>query len=321
MSVIPPNNNTTLIIDDFINYATAHLSTVTGIVNTISLYPPLGTPAPGVLPWSGYQVQPATPGGGALGVPPQEIVFNEAQQLASDTATLEGSNINEATSAGFEVSFEAPPPPTVEIEQVEYQLLEEARNEPDPPLSEEDKPKDDIPPQPNYKTNVKVPNELVVAMKKYRICTTNIERAHFLAQCEHESGGFRYKQEIWGPTAAQSGYEGRGDLGNVQKGDGYKFKGRGYIQLTGRANYRKFGPIAGADFEGNPDSVATQYFADTACMFWKTNNLVNRCKDSTTTSIKLVTKKINGGYNGIDDRIKKFTKYWTELQKDPTLWS
>ena len=66
---------------------------------------------------------------------------------------------------------------------------------------------------------------------------------------------------------------------------------------------------------------ATQYFADTACMFWKSNSLVTRCKDTTTTSIKLVTKKINGGYNGLDDRIKKFTKYWTELQKDPTLWS
>jgi hypothetical protein len=166
MSVIPPNNNTTLIIDDFINYATAHLSTVTGIVNTISLYPPLGTPAPGVLPWSGYQVQPATAGGGALGVAPQEIVFNEAQQFASDTATLQGNDINEATAAGFEVTFEAPPPPTIEIEQVEYQLLEEAKNEPDPPLSEEDKPKNDIPPQPNYKTNVKVPNELVAAMIK-----------------------------------------------------------------------------------------------------------------------------------------------------------
>ena len=132
-------------------------------------------------------------------------------------------------------------------------------------------------------------------MIKYKICTTNIERAHFLAQCEHESGGFRYKQEIWGPTAAQSGYEGRDDLGNLQKGDGYKFRGRGYIQLTGRANYRKFGRIAGADFEGNPDSVATQYFADTACMFWKTNSLVTRCKDSTTTSIKLVTKKNYAG--------------------------
>ena len=60
MSVIPPNNNTTLIIDDFINYATAHLSTVGGMINTVSLYPPLGTPAPGVLPWTGYQVSPAT---------------------------------------------------------------------------------------------------------------------------------------------------------------------------------------------------------------------------------------------------------------------
>jgi hypothetical protein len=58
MSLIPPTNNTSLIIDDFILYATAHLSTVTGVVNTISLYPPLATPGPGILTWSGYQVPP-----------------------------------------------------------------------------------------------------------------------------------------------------------------------------------------------------------------------------------------------------------------------
>jgi hypothetical protein len=69
MSVIPPNNNTTLIVDDFINYATAHLSTVSGIVNTLSLYPPVATALPGVLLWTGYQVQPATPGGGSLQIP------------------------------------------------------------------------------------------------------------------------------------------------------------------------------------------------------------------------------------------------------------
>jgi predicted chitinase len=56
-------------------------------------------------------------------------------------------------------------------------------------------------------------------------------------------------------------------------------------------------------------------------MFWKSNKLGKRCVDDTTTSIKVVTKKINGGYNGLDDRIRKFTKYWTELQKDPTLWT
>ena len=69
MSVIPPNNNTTLIVDDFINYATAHLSTVSGIVNTLSLYPPAATAAPGVLLWTGYQVTPATPGGGSVQIP------------------------------------------------------------------------------------------------------------------------------------------------------------------------------------------------------------------------------------------------------------
>ena len=69
MSVIPPTNNTTLIIDDFINYATAHLSTVSGIVNTLSLYPPAATAAPGVLLWTGYQVSPATPGGGSVQIP------------------------------------------------------------------------------------------------------------------------------------------------------------------------------------------------------------------------------------------------------------
>ena len=72
MSVIPPNNNTTLIIDDFINYATAHLSTVSGIINTISLYPPAALPAPGVLPWTGYQIPPATPGGGVAPPNPYE---------------------------------------------------------------------------------------------------------------------------------------------------------------------------------------------------------------------------------------------------------
>ena len=271
MSVIPPNNNTTLIIDDFINYATAHLSTVTGIVNTISLYPPLGTPAPGVLPWSGYQVQPATAGGGALGVAPQEIVFNEAQQFASDTATLQGNDINEATAAGFEVTFEAPPPPTIEIEQVEYQLLEEAKNEPDPPLSEEDKPKNDVPPQPNYKTNVKVPNELVAAMIKYKICTTNIERAHFLAQCAHESVNFTAVREY----ASGKAYEGRKDLGNTQPGDGPRYKGRGYIQLTGRVNYRAFSKFVPENCEEYPELVADKYPMLSAAWFWTRPRLLS----------------------------------------------
>ena len=320
MSIISPNNNTSLIIDDFINYATAHLSTISGVINTVSLYPPLQTPGPGVILWTGYTVTPAKPGSSVATVEEvdtTEIEMNDAQLLASDTATLEGADINEATVAGLEVPPESEPPNFEQIEQTESEFIQDAESEPDPELSEEDTPKSGIQPEPNYKTKVKVPYALVIAMKKYGIATTNLERAHFLAQCDHESGGFIYKQEIASGTA----YEGRADLGNTQTGDGVRYKGRGYIQLTGRANYRKFGPVAGADFEGNPSIVASEYYADTACMFWKSNKLAKRCADDTTTSVKLITKKINGGYNGLDDRIRKFTKYWTELQKDPTLWS
>ena len=72
MSALPPTNNTTIIIDEFIAYATAHLQTVSGIINTISLYPPVGTPGPGIVQWSGYLVPPSQPGGGVV---PQQSEF------------------------------------------------------------------------------------------------------------------------------------------------------------------------------------------------------------------------------------------------------
>jgi putative chitinase len=138
------------------------------------------------------------------------------------------------------------------------------------------------------------------------------ELAQFMAQMAHESGDFRYLQEIWGPTSAQKGYEGRKDLGNTQPGDGYKFRGRGYVQLTGRANYRAFGGMIGADLENNPD-LASQpdIAAKLAVAYWRTR-VKSRVRDFENT--RAVTKLINGGFNGLADREAKFKKY--KEQKD-----
>lgn len=131
-------------------------------------------------------------------------------------------------------------------------------------------------------------------MDKYGI-DTNLRKCHFLAQILHESGSLKYTEEI----ASGEAYEGRLDLGNRIKGDGVKFKGRGLIQLTGRANYAKYGKYVGEDLEANPKLVATKYVADVAGWFWLTKNL-NSFADF--DDLRGVTKRINGGYNGLIDR-------------------
>ncbi len=130
------------------------------------------------------------------------------------------------------------------------------------------------------------------------------ELAAFLAQCSHESGGFRYLSEIWGPSTAQRGYEGRRDLGNVQKGDGYRYRGRGYIQLTGRSNYRAAGAALGMPLEKDPDLVEQPAMAaKTAVYFWKANV---QPRVSNWDDVNAITKVINGGYNGLDDRKMRY---------------
>jgi putative chitinase len=138
------------------------------------------------------------------------------------------------------------------------------------------------------------------------------ELAQFMAQMAHESGNFKHLQEIWGPTTAQKRYEGRKDLGNVQQGDGYKFRGRGYVQLTGRANYRSFGAQIGVDLENNPD-LASQpdIAARLAIAYWNTR-VKSRVRDFENT--RAITRLINGGFNGLSDREAKFKKY--KEQKD-----
>jgi putative chitinase len=122
--------------------------------------------------------------------------------------------------------------------------------------------------------------------------------SQFLAQCAHESGGLQWLKEL----ATGDDYEWRDDLGNTQAGDGRKYKGGGVIQLTGRANYQSF-----ADFMGDPnimdgvDYVAEKYPVSSAGFFWWKNKISDRVKNGAT--IEDTTRIVNGGFNGLADRI------------------
>ena len=128
---------------------------------------------------------------------------------------------------------------------------------------------------------------------------TTLRRAQYwLAQLAHESVGLVYFEEI----ASGAQYEGRRDLGNTQPGDGRRFKGRGPIQLTGRANYQDFGRWLGdADkFTDNPQLVATPKYGFLAALyFWSTRDLNRYCDRG---DFRGLTRRINGGYNGLADR-------------------
>ena len=126
--------------------------------------------------------------------------------------------------------------------------------------------------------------------------TSDLRFAHFLAQIAHESAGFRTTEEY----ASGSAYEGRRDLGNTQPGDGRRFKGRGLIQVTGRANARRMSKVLGQDFERKPELLQRfPWAADTAAVFWSDHRL-NDYADA--DNILTITKRINGGLNGLPDR-------------------
>ena len=134
---------------------------------------------------------------------------------------------------------------------------------------------------------------------------TPLRVAAFAAQLAHESGEFRWMEEIWGPTAAQLRYEPPGDLarrlGNTQPGDGQRFKGRGPIQITGRFNYRKYGELLGVDLSADPAcAAAPEHAFATAGLFWQHNGL-NELADA--RDFVAITKRINGGTNGLADRL------------------
>lgn len=168
--------------------------------------------------------------------------------------------------------------------------------------------------------------------------TTPLRLAHFLSQCGHESGGFKAVQENlnygakgllgifskYFKTIAQATayerkpekianlvYANRMGNGNEASGEGWKYRGRGYIQLTGKENYKAFDATVPEDITSNPDLVATKYALASAAFFFKKNNLWSICdQGSSDEVVKKLTKRVNGGQIGILDRIKHFKEFY-----------
>lgn len=143
-------------------------------------------------------------------------------------------------------------------------------------------------------------------LDRYEI-STKLRIAHFMGQVTHECAGFRTTEEF----ASGAAYEGREDLGNVHPGDGRRYKGRGLIQLTGRANYQKIGGILDLPLEDNPALAAEPVTSlKIACEYWKTRR-INAAADR--DDLIKATRLVNGGLNGLEDRRKYLIKAKTAL--------
>jgi putative chitinase len=143
---------------------------------------------------------------------------------------------------------------------------------------------------------------LGAAMARYDI-DTPLRQAAFIAQVGHESGRLVYVREIWNPATCpwQARYEGRADLGNLAEGDGYRFRGRGLIQITGRSNYEACGKALGEDFAARPELLEEpKWAALSAGWFWDSRKLNALADDG---NFRAITLRINGGTNGIEDRL------------------
>lgn len=142
---------------------------------------------------------------------------------------------------------------------------------------------------------------LNAAMDEFQI-STSARQAAFLAQLAHESGQLLYTREL----ASGAAYEGRKDLGNTQPGDGIRFKGRGLVQITGRANYKACGDALGYDLIANPQFLESAVLAcRSAAWFWRSHGL-NELADAGDQ--RALCKRINGGLNGLADRLAFFEK-------------
>ena len=182
-------------------------------------------------------------------------------------------------------------------------------------------------------------NEIPTVINKFNI-NTPLRLSHFLAQCAHESGNFRVVTEnlnysISGlkktfgryfpnnlaesyarnpEKIASRVYGSRMGNGDETTKEGWKFRGRGYIQLTGKNNYEKFADSINEDVVSNPDLVSEKYPLTSAAWFFK-NNCINKCDEGASyDTIKKVTRCVNGGYNGLEDRWEHFKEYYNLLK-------
>jgi putative chitinase len=181
------------------------------------------------------------------------------------------------------------------------------------------------------KIPIQVADELSGVMKDFNI-TNSFRLTHFLAQVAHESGNFKFVRENLNYSAegllkvfpkyfdintaplyarkpemiANIVYESRMGNGNRNTGDGWRFRGRGYLQLTGKTNYKAFGDFIGVNLLVNPDLVATKYLLTSAAWFFEKNKLWAICDQGVDlATIRKVSQRVNGGYNGISDRVSK----------------
>jgi putative chitinase len=156
---------------------------------------------------------------------------------------------------------------------------------------------------------------LVWGMGRYEIMTLP-RMACFMATIGHESASLKHAVEIWGPTPAQDRYEGRADLGNTQDGDGSKYRGRGLIQITGRTNYAEASHALGVDLVHDPAQLAEPNFAAiSACWWWQAHGC-NSLADA--GDMQAVTRRVNGGLNGLADRMAYYARAVDALRPDFT---
>jgi len=183
-------------------------------------------------------------------------------------------------------------------------------------------------------------NQIADTAENFNI-NTKLRMSHFLGQCAHESANFKFVSENLNYSAkalksvfgkyfpndlneqyarnpekiASRVYGGRMGNGEEETKEGWKYRGRGYIQLTGKNNYADFGNFINEDVVSNPDSVSEEYALASAAFFFNKNKLWSICdKGSTEEIVKKLTKRVNGGHHGIEDRINKFNHFWNILK-------